>query len=78
MHGNAMEYVNDWWGHYPSGSSNVTDPLGAKDGTQKLARGGSWRSKTNSCRSVARSRVEDVDSRSKVTGLRVCLAPIRK
>ena len=77
MHGNAMEYVNDWWGHYPAGSSNVTDTLGADNGTQKLTRGGSWRSKTSHCRSSTRSRVDDLDSPMKNAGLRVVLAPTR-
>jgi|GEM_PF-1409485 len=78
MHGNAMEFVYDWWGHYPTDSPNITDPLGATDGTEKLTRGGSWRSKTTSCRSSSRSRVYDLDSPMKAAGLRVCLAPIRK
>ncbi|MFA6714394.1 MAG: SUMF1/EgtB/PvdO family nonheme iron enzyme [Victivallaceae bacterium] len=40
MSGNVLEWCNDWYGKYSSGS--VTDPLGASSGTDRVGRGGSW------------------------------------
>jgi formylglycine-generating enzyme required for sulfatase activity len=40
--GNVAEWVADWAGSYPSGA--VTDPVGAPSGSQRLVRGGAWRS----------------------------------
>jgi formylglycine-generating enzyme required for sulfatase activity len=38
--GNAWEWVNDWYGSYPSGA--VTDPAGPSTGSVRLLRGGNW------------------------------------
>ena len=42
MHGNAWEWVADWYGDYPSGV--VADPVGPASGSTRLARGGTWAS----------------------------------
>jgi formylglycine-generating enzyme required for sulfatase activity len=38
--GNVWEWVADWHGRYPGGV--VTDPRGARTGTARVLRGGSW------------------------------------
>jgi formylglycine-generating enzyme required for sulfatase activity len=40
MHGNVWEWVEDWYGDYPSGA--VTDPSGPSGGSYRVFRGGSW------------------------------------
>ena len=40
MHGNVMEWCQDWYGDYPSAS--VTDPIGPSSGASRVIRGGSW------------------------------------
>lgn len=52
MHGNVWEWVQDWFGDYPSG--HVTDPTGPSSGSYRVVRGGSWGSFARSCRSVNR------------------------
>ena len=38
--GNAWEWVNDWFGPYPS--TPVTDPTGPNNGATRVLRGGNW------------------------------------
>lgn len=40
MHGNVWEWVSDWYGPYPN--NEMTDPIGPKNGEEKVIRGGSW------------------------------------
>ena len=40
MTGNVWEWVWDWYGDYPAGSS--TDPAGPEGGSYRVYRGGSW------------------------------------
>ncbi|MBU0550719.1 formylglycine-generating enzyme family protein [Myxococcota bacterium] len=40
MHGNVLEWVEDWYGDYPIG--DVTDPKGPSKGSGRVMRGGSW------------------------------------
>ena len=54
MHGNVWEWVQDWYGDYPSDS--VTDPTGARSGSDRVYRGGSWSDFALYCRSAIRIR----------------------
>ena len=40
MLGNVWEWVGDWYSRYPGGE--VTDPVSARTGRGRVARGGSW------------------------------------
>ncbi len=53
MHGNVWEWVEDWFGDYPSGA--VTDPTGPATGSSRVLRGGSFGSTAGSARSAHRS-----------------------
>lgn len=52
MHGNVYEWVQDWYGAYPS--ETVSDPQEADSGTCRVMRGGSCRSYAGNCRSAYR------------------------
>jgi formylglycine-generating enzyme len=42
MHGNAWEWVSDWYGEHYYPHSPTDDPTGPLDGAVKVRRGGSW------------------------------------
>jgi len=52
MHGNAREWVHDWYAEYPAGS--VTDPKGPPRAYYRINRGGGWNMPSFSCRSADR------------------------
>jgi formylglycine-generating enzyme required for sulfatase activity len=52
VHGNAKEWVSDWYGDYPNGP--VTDPQGPNEGKTKVNRGGFWDSGPKFCRTALR------------------------
>jgi formylglycine-generating enzyme required for sulfatase activity len=70
MHGNVAEWCQDWFGDYPIGST--TDPLGLKDGSDRVVRGGSWISDLEHCRSAVRLKAEP-DARGSGVGFRVAI-----
>jgi formylglycine-generating enzyme required for sulfatase activity len=53
MHGNVWEWVQDWYGEYPT--TAVVDPKGPDSGTIRVRRGGSWFRFGWSCRSANRN-----------------------
>ena len=53
IHGNVMEWCQDWHGAYLS--KPIIDPKGHSSGSNRVARGGSWRSGAWGCRSAFRS-----------------------
>ena len=68
MSGNVWEWVQDWYGNYPSGS--VTDHEGPSSGSFRVYRGGSWSNDARNCRSAARHS-NDPGSRSVSLGFRL-------
>ncbi|MCX5827123.1 MAG: formylglycine-generating enzyme family protein [Deltaproteobacteria bacterium] len=68
MYGNVFEWVNDWYGEYPSGS--VTDPEGLSSGSRRGHRGGSWGGDVMECRSACRF-CDDPDNCDGLLGFRL-------
>ena len=52
MHGNAAEWVWDWYGAYSTGAA--TDPTGPEGGNAKVVRGGGWNDHPKHIRSAYR------------------------
>ena len=55
MLGNVSEWVGDRFGDYPSGT--VTDPVGPRSGSYRVARGGGWYNLARYCRSAISRQV---------------------
>ena len=71
MHGNVLEWCQDWYGFYPS--SPVTNPEGPLDslyGLYKILRGGTWGDYGENCRSAKRLTCNP-DGRTSITGARI-------
>jgi formylglycine-generating enzyme required for sulfatase activity len=52
VHGNVLEWCQDWYGTYPA--TPQTDPSGPITGPGRVIRGGSWFSNAKNCRAAAR------------------------
>ena len=52
MHGNVWEWCSDWHEEYPKGA--VSDPIGPKEGGDRVYRGGFWGNEAAYCRSANR------------------------
>ena len=68
MHGNVLEWCQDWYGTYPSQPS--TDPQGPETGAYRVMRGGSWIHLGKHCRSARRDRNKP-DDRFNLIGFRL-------
>jgi formylglycine-generating enzyme required for sulfatase activity len=72
LHGNLFEWTHDWFGVY--GVELITDPLGAKEGSDRTYRGGSWSSVAAYCRSAVRG-TGGPTRRTDDGGFRLALSP---
>ena len=72
LHGNLFEWTHDWYGDY--GVDALTDPLGAKEGSYRVLRGGSWDDDAAHCRTAFRYS-DDPTFRSNDNGFRLALSP---
>ena len=72
MHGNVSEWCKDWYGSYPS--KPVRDPRGPSAGTERVVRGGHWRSSAYASRSARRTSFKP-DFASDVIGFRLVMRP---
>lgn len=70
MSGNVNEWCLDWYGYYSADS--IVDPIGPKDGYQRIARGGSWKSKDSDCGVTNRYHAFPHNSYDNI-GLRLCV-----
>ena len=59
MLGNVYEWVNDYWDDYSSVAQ--TNPHGPANGSERVIRGGSYKSNEKSCMVTARNMAEDDD-----------------
>ena len=71
MHGNVWEWCSDWYADYPKGA--VSDPVGPREGSFRVIRGGCWGIGAASCRSAFRRRGNPSD-RDYYFGFRVALS----
>jgi formylglycine-generating enzyme required for sulfatase activity len=72
MIGNVLEWCQDWYGTYPSGS--VTDPQGPATGSNRVCRGGLCYDLAQHCRSAWRYSLYPTNTFDSL-GFRVVLAP---
>ena len=73
MHGNVWEWCQDWFADYPQ--REVVNPVGPKEGSSRVIRGGSWGNYGSGCRSACRYCSEP-DSRLGYVGVRLAWGPI--
>ena len=68
MAGNVSEWVNDWYGAYPTDS--VTNYTGAKSGSYRVIRGGGWSDPIKDCAPDVREKKDPLYA-SHMLGFRV-------
>jgi len=79
MHGNVLEWCQDWCGDYPS--SSIQDPIGPSSDTsikgsqvqRRIMRGGGWQYAGNSCTSAARFGISPDKPGSNGLGFRLVI-----
>ncbi len=70
MHGNVLEWCQDWYGDYPK--DLIKDPKGSSNGERRVLRGGSWSFGAGDCRAGRRYRFAPV-SLDRSCGFRLLL-----
>jgi formylglycine-generating enzyme required for sulfatase activity len=71
MHGNVLEWCQDWFAAYPTASQK--NPVGPSLGVHRVLRGGSYKQSIGSCRAADRHAFAPAD-RKEFFGLRVCFS----
>jgi formylglycine-generating enzyme required for sulfatase activity len=74
MHGNVMEWCQDWYSGQYYASSPLVNPPGPASGETRVLRGGAWLSEVNGCRDSSRF-FSAPDARSYVVGFRIVMEP---
>lgn len=75
FHGNAQEWVADWFATYPSSGELQIDPQGSTTGTQRVRRGGSFKTSALTCAAWSRSQ-SSPGRRQRDLGFRIARSPI--
>jgi len=73
MHGNAWEWVRDWYAAYAYKSiagATAVDPAGPAPGSNRVLRGGGWNYGADACRAARRS-LDALGRRYAYLGLRL-------
>jgi formylglycine-generating enzyme required for sulfatase activity len=73
MSGNVWEWVNDWYGTYPSSPQN--NPTGPASGVYRVVRGGSWSGDSVWLRASGRGDFSPGGADGSFVGFRVARAP---
>jgi sulfatase modifying factor 1 len=74
MHGNAWEWVGDWYGEDTYANSPAEDPQGPTDGGRRVRRGGSWHTWALYARCSYRNW-NNPKTRYTLVGMRLALEP---
>ena len=72
MHGNLAEWCQDWFEDFQP--NHAVDPQGPENGSDRIARGGSWYFTPATCRSARRLRYPP-GGKDEYSGVRVCFRP---
>jgi len=72
MHGNMLEWCQDWYDPHYYRTSSVRDPRGPENGTCRVLRGGAWVDERGEMTCAYRKAAEPYGNRP-IYGFRVCI-----